>query len=169
MFDYHTTFWEFFTPTLGDVFFSLEFEWQQAFKSPGLFSVVGPFLGVLLSGWSQLVLWFLSLPVILSILWGLFQVRHLRSESPSLSCSLVFLVLNQGLDIYHSFRFFKILHWGFRDGKVHYSADFLFFCGLLLALDVWPKLGDTSVFQNSRKICASYSPGQILGCAYTTY
>ena len=42
-----------------------------------------------------------------------------------------FLVLLQGLDIYFSFRFLKILFVASRYGKLHYSAGSLFFVDYL--------------------------------------
>ena len=44
----------------------------------------------------------------------------------------------------------------------------LFFCWLSLGLVVWPRFGNHIASQNLRELCASHSPGQILGCAYTT-
>ena len=49
----------------------------------------------------------------------------------------------------------------------------VFFSLLLLLLllfqyfVVWPRLGNPFVCQNPRRVCASHSPEQILGCAYT--
>ena len=44
---------------------------------------------------------------------------------------------------------------------------FFFFFGLSLSLVVWLRLGDLFVSRNSSEICASWYPGQILGCTYT--
>ena len=44
---------------------------------------------------------------------------------------------------------------------------FFFFCWLLQGLVVWPRLNDPFVSQNPRGVCASHSPEQMLGCAYT--
>ena len=52
-------------------------------KSQELFSVCWPILVMMLSRWSLLVLWFLSLQASLSILWGLIQVHLLQLVSPS--------------------------------------------------------------------------------------
>ena len=41
-----------------------------------------------------------------------------------------------------------------------------FFCWLSLGLVVWPRFGDPFVSQSPRGVCASHSPGQILGCAF---
>ena len=38
--------------------------------------------------------------------WGLFKVHQLQMVSPSLSCSIVFLGLEQGPDIHFYFPFF---------------------------------------------------------------
>ena len=61
-------------------------------KSPVLFSAFWPIL-MLLSGWSSLVLWFLSFPVLLPSLWGLFRALQLQLVFPSLSCSIFFCSL----------------------------------------------------------------------------
>ena len=95
-------------------------------KSPGLFSVFWPILIMLEWGWSPLVLLFQSLPVLLPILWGLFPVLQLQLVSPSPLCSIVFLVLEQGLDIHLHFAFFWLYSVVCRNGKVHYSIDSLF-------------------------------------------
>ena len=54
-----------------------------------------------------------------------------------------------------------------QDGKIHNLAGSLFLC-LSLGLVVWLRLGDLFLYQNPREHFASHSPGQILGCAYTT-
>ena len=64
-----------------------------------------------------------------------------------------------------SFRFLSILLVISRDSKVHYSASLLFYC-LPLGLFLWPRLGDPFVCENPRGVCASNSPGHILGCTY---
>ena len=47
-------------------------------------------------------------------------------------------------------------------------AKLVFFCcWLSLGLVVWLRLGDPFISQNPREVCASYSPGIILGCTYT--
>ena len=71
-----------------------------------------------------------------------------------------FLVLWQGLGTYVS---------GLPGlWSLPYGCFFFFFCWLTQYLVIWPRLGDPFVSQNSRVICASYSPGGIMGCAYTT-
>ena len=44
-----------------------------------------------------------------------------------------------------------------------------FFSWLSLSLVVWLRLEDPFLSQNHWEVCASHSPGWILGCAYTTY
>ena len=62
-----------------------------------------------------------------------------------------------------------------QDSKVHNSPGSLFFlfiflfCWLSQGLVIWPRIGDPIVSQNSREICVSHSPGQILGCAHTIW
>ena len=46
--------------------------------------------------------------------------------------------------------------------------SFLFFSWLSQGMVVWLRLGDPFLSQNPRYFYASHSPGQILGCAYTT-
>ena len=88
-----------FTPTLADGFL-LEFEWQQV--SSSLFSVFWPISIMLSFGWSPLVFLFPSLPVLLSILWWLYQAHQLQLLS----------VLLQGLGTHLSFCFFSLLPSG---------------------------------------------------------
>ena len=42
----------------------------------------------------------------------------------------------------------------------------LVFCWLFLCLVVWPRVSDLFVCENSKGVCASHSPEQILDCAY---
>ena len=60
-------------------------------KSPGLFSVFWSILRTLLSVWSPIVLWFLSLPVPLPVFSELARSHILLLVSPSSSCSIIFL------------------------------------------------------------------------------
>ena len=62
-------FCEFFIPALTDVFFYGSLNDSKSLKSPGLFSVFWSILLMLLSVWSPLVLWFLSLLVLLPVLY----------------------------------------------------------------------------------------------------
>ena len=52
---------------------------------------------------------FLTLQTPLPSLWGLFQVNKLQLVSPSSSCSIVILVLWEGLSLSLSFRFLWLL------------------------------------------------------------
>ena len=45
----------------------------------------------------------------------------------------------------------------------------LFFCGLLLGLVSWPRLGDPCVCQSPLGVYVCYFLGQMLGCAYYYY
>ena len=82
------------------------------------------------------------------------------SSSPS--CSIVFC-----LGTYISFRFLLFFSVVCLNGNFHYSASFIFCCWLSLCLVIWPRLGNPLVSQNPREVCASYSQGQNLVCAYT--
>ena len=64
------------------------------------------------------------------------------------------------------FTFFQFYSVVSRNSKVYFSASFLF-CWPSLRLVIWPRLGDPFISQNPRGVCASHSPGLILGCAYT--
>ena len=68
---------------------------------------------------------------------------------------------------YLFFRFLSILLGGQPGQQSSQFGKFSIFCRLSLGLVVWPKLGDPFVSQNHRRVCASHSPGQILGWAYT--
>ena len=62
--------------------------------------------------------------------------------------------------------FFSLIHIYFdvcRDSNVPNSASSLFLLSSI-GLVVWPR---SFVSQNARRVCASHSLGQILGCAYT--
>ena len=83
-----------------------------------------------------------------------------------------FIVLWHGLSTYLSFRFLLFLLCGLPRWLSPlfgwFSFYFLFFILLALGLVVWPRLDNLFVSQNPRELCLSHSPGQILGCAYTT-
>ena len=84
-----------------------------AFKSPGLFSVFWPISIMLSFGWPLVVLLFPSLPILLPSLLGLSQVHQPQLVSPSPSCSIFFLVLQQGLgtflfSLYYYYFFFTL-------------------------------------------------------------
>ena len=85
--------------------------WERVtiFKSLGFFSVFWPMLTMLKYGWSLLVLWFPSLLFPLANIWRLFGVHQIQLIPPSLSCSIAFLVLWQGLSTYLSFHFILFL------------------------------------------------------------
>ena len=99
--------WEFFPTTLS---FNIPLDfWVTAslLKNAGRFSVFW-----LLTGWSLLELWFLSLPISFIILWRSLQVHQLQLVSPSTSCSLASPPLQRGSDIYASFHLLWVLLWG---------------------------------------------------------
>ena len=75
------------------------------------------------------------------------------------------LVLQQGLDINLSFCFLLILLCGLLRGQYPLFSRFSFFCWLSLGLVIGLRLGDLFISQNPRELCASHSPGWILGCA----
>ena len=132
-------------------------------KSPGLFPVFWPFSIMLYFGWSPLVLLFPSPLVLLPILLWLYQEHHLKIVSiynlDRFPCKVQVLLF-----LFTPFHFYPVVN---PDSIVNNFASSIFRCWLLLGLVVWPRLGDPSVLQNFRGICASYSPGQILGGVYT--
>ena len=73
----------------SDSWWSFTGVWLTAslLKFTGLFLVFGP---ILIWLWSPLVIWFLSLPVPLPSLKGLFRIYHLHLVSPSDSCSMLY-------------------------------------------------------------------------------
>ena len=76
-------------------------------------------------------LWFLGLPVLLPSLWRFFRVHQLQLVSLSLSYSIVFLVLWQGLSTYLSFIFTQ---WSAETAKFTIRQDLSFLLLLLLLL-----------------------------------
>ena len=116
---------------------------------PRLFSVFWPSLIILCCGWSPLVLSFPSLPISLSILWGLSQVLQLQLVSPLPSCYIVFPFSCKVQVLILLFAFLHFHSVIYRDGKVPYSASslfflfvFFFFCFFFLlsqGLVVWPR------------------------------
>ena len=80
----------------------------------------------------------------------------------------IYLVLLQDRDIYLSFCFLLILLWGLPKWQSPLFSRFSFFKWQSLSLIDWLRLGDLFVSQNPIELNASYSPGQILGCACIT-
>ena len=64
------------------------------------------------------------------------------------------------IPLFAFFQFYSVVVG--RDSKIHNSASWL-----LLGLIVRPRLRDRLVSQKPRGVCASHSPGQTLGWAYT--
>ena len=93
--------------------------------------------------------------------------HQLQLALPSLSCSAVISVLQQGPGTYLSFCFLSDLPCDHPEEQNPQFGKFSFSCWLLLGLIVWPKFGDPFVSQNSIRVCTSHSPEQMLGCAYT--
>ena len=96
-------------------------------KSPGLFSVFWPISRMLKFGWSLLVLLFPSPPVFVLIFWWFYQVHQVQLVSPSLLCSIVFLVLEQGLSTCLSFYFLSVLPWVQPEQQSSLFGKLLFF------------------------------------------
>ena len=61
---------------------------------------------------------------------------------------------------------FNFTQWLAGTAKSKILQVLFFCCWLFQSPVVWPRLGDPFVSQNPRKVCASHSPGQNLGCAY---
>ena len=139
-------------------------ETTNLLKSPELYSVFCPFSAMLYfddlhsSSYFQVLHPFTNplvtvprAPVTIGIISFIFHSFFFQ-----FSCKVEELIL--------LFAFFQLYSVVNRDSKVHNSASsFLFLWGLV----VCPKLGDLFVSQNPKLVWASYSPGQILDCAYT--
>ena len=83
--------------------------------------------------------------------------------------SFFFSSLARFLFLISLFTFFQFYTMTRRDGKVLFFFFFFFLpCWLSLCLVVWPRLGDRFVSQNPKEVCASHSPGLILGFTYTS-
>ena len=63
---------------------------------------------------------------------------------------------------------FNFTLWSARTAKST-ILQVLFFCWLLLGLDVWQRLGHPFVSENPRGVSACHSPEQMLCCAYTIF
>ena len=123
-------------------------------------------------GWSRPPFLFPVLSVFFLKILGPFQVQHLQSVSPSLSCSRVcFLVVWQNPSICLYFRFFKIFtRRSVGTGKsTKWQVLFFFFFLFietgsgLLAVIRW----SVYVYQSPKEFYASHSLGRILVHAYT--
>ena len=101
-----------------------------------------------------------------TILWWRYQEHRLPLVWSSLSCSTVFQFPRKVQVFILLFAFFQFYAVDSRDSKVHNFFNF-FFCLLLLCLVALLKFCDPCVYQNARGVCASHSPEQIVGCAYT--
>ena len=67
------------------------------------------------------------------------------------------------ISLFDFFQFYPMIN---RNGKIHYSAGYLFY-RLSFGLVVCPGLDDLFLSQNSREFCVSHFSGRISGCAYT--
>ena len=133
-------------------------------KSPVLFSVFWPISTMLLFGWSPFVLFFQALHSLYQS-WGdctksiNYNWHHSHFHLPQFfrSSYLSFFSLS-----------FNFTPWstGTAKSTIKVLFSFLFFSFFLLGLFVWLILSDPLVCQNPRGVCASHSPGQILGYAY---
>ena len=108
-------------------------------------------------GWSSLVLLF---PSPFTSLWWLFRTHQLQLVSPSLSCSIVFSVLYQGLGIYLSFRFLWFLLCGLPERQNQLFGRFSFFLFLLTITrsDHLAEIGwSVYISKSQRSLCVSFS------------
>ena len=89
-------------------------------------------------------------PTLRAPLWWSCQPHQLQLVSPSPWCSIVFLVLKQGLSIHLSFRFLFIFTLSAAEtANAPIRQGFFFFvCWQSLGLVVWSRLGDLFVSQN---------------------
>ena len=164
---YFLLLFEFFPLALADGF-SLEFEWQQT-------SLISRTLLSSLTDFDNAVIWVVSTHPLIS-----------KSSSPRTNPLLTvrrapitivititfmfhsfFLIPWQVPGTYLSFRFRSILLFGQPVQQRPHFGMFSFSYWLSLGLVVWPRLGNLFLSQNPRGVWASFSPGQILDCAYT--
>ena len=131
--NYYYLFWESFIPALADGF-SLKSEWQQVSSNLQDSSLFWPIIIMLSFGCSPLVLLFPKPPVPLSLLCWLYRAHQLELVSSTLSCSIVFSVLWQGLDTYLTFRFLSVLSCGQLERLSTLFCMLSLFLDLLLSL-----------------------------------
>ena len=117
--------------------------------------------------WFPLVLFFPSLSVFVLVLWWLRYSTNYNWYHCHLHVAQFFNSLTSSRYLLFFSLSFNLL-WSARRAKstIRQVLFFFFFFWLLLSLVIWPRLDDRFVSQNSRGICSSHSPGQILGCAY---
>ena len=80
-----------------------------------------------------------------------------------------FSIPYQSWGTYRSFGFLSILLSGQPEQQSPQFGKFTFSFWLLFGSVVWNRYGDPFVSENPRGVCASHSPGQVLGCTYTIF
>ena len=93
-------------------------------KFPGLFFVFWLISIIPKSGWSPVVIWFLSLPVYLPSLWGLFRAHTLQLVSLSTSCYIVFYLLFYSFENFSHQHKPMVSHWRMIDKSLQLSKTF---------------------------------------------
>ena len=114
----YITLCEFFTTTLSDGLSLGVWVTASLLKSPRLFTVFWPMFAMLLFEWSRLVLRFITLPVFLRSLWGLFQVHQLQLVSPYYYYYYYYYYLTH-LRVLHTSVSWCFFHWSLSDSKSH--------------------------------------------------
>ena len=77
---------------------------------------------------------------------------------------MVTRILTISISLFVSFNFTL---WSAETEKCAIRQVLLFILFTTTRMVVWPRLGDSFVSQNPRKLCAFHSYGRILRCAYT--
>ena len=153
---------EFSTPALADCF-PLESKWQYVFRT---------LLGIL----NNAVAMMDSICPLMSKSFSPFTYHTRAPITIDMTVTSMFLrFFKVTYEMYMYFSLF-LISFNFtlcstRTAKFT-NRQFLFtFCFFSLSqgLVVWPRLGDLFVSQNTGEVYVSYSPGRILGCAYTIY
>ena len=91
--DYYFTLLRVFYTWVTSWFFTEVWVTASLLKSPGFFSLFWPISTMQSFGWSPFILLFPSPPILVTILWWLYQAHQLHLVWLSLSCSIVFSVL----------------------------------------------------------------------------
>ena len=106
---YHFTLLRVFHTSVCWWFSTIVWVTASLLNSPELYSVFCPNLTRLKFGWCPIVILFPYPLVPLPNIWWLYRAHQLQLVSPSLSRSIDFWVLEQGLGIYLFFRFLSVL------------------------------------------------------------
>ena len=138
-------------------------------KYTELFSEFWKISIILSLGWSWLALSFLTLPVLVPIIWWLHQATITIGITVTFIFHICFFFSSLTRSMYLSFfQFYPVVS---RNSKVCYLAGSLFYV-LFLSITRSGRLAEFRypfVPKNPREVYASHFSGQNLSCAYTIY